>query len=320
MNPAERAIRRLDRAQQHFGPAGFVVAVVRKYGDDRGSSLAALLAFYGFVSLFPLLLLLVTLLAFFGRNDHAWIHHLENDVFSQFPKIGSQLSDNIHVLHRGSVPALILGLLVVLWGCQGAMQSAQFVQAEVWNIPGVVRPNYWVRLARTFLMIGTLGVFFVVSTVLAAVVTVGHQRVLVAVGSLVVTVLANVALFAVDFRILTPKLVAWSSLLPGAIAGGLGWTALQYVGGELVAHTLRNTSPVYGVFAIVLGLLAWIYLGAELTVYAAEINVVTARRLWPRSLVQPPLTRADERVLDAIVLQGKRRPEQRVATGYGAAK
>jgi uncharacterized BrkB/YihY/UPF0761 family membrane protein len=215
------------------------------------------------------------------------------------------------------VPALILGLLGVVWGSQGAMQSAQYAQAEIWNVPGEVRPNYWARLARTFTMIGTLGAFFIASTVLAGLVTIGHQRVLIAVGSLLVSLLVNVALFVVAFRILTPKQVAWSSLLPGAVAGGISWTALQYLGGELIAHTLRNTSAVYGFFAIVLGLLAWIYLGADLIMYASEVNVVTARRLWPRSLVQPPLTRADERVLNAILLQGKRRPEQRVSTGYG---
>jgi hypothetical protein len=73
---------------------------------------------------------------------------------------------------------------------------------------------------------------------------------------------------------------------------------------------------VYGVFATVLGLLAWIYLGVEITVYAAEINVVVARRLWPRSIVQPPLTQADRAVLAAQVLQNQRRDDQHVEVSY----
>jgi len=89
---------------------------------------------------------------------------------------------------------------------------------------------------------------------------------------------------------------------------------LLLLGGFLVNHELRNVSAVYGFFAIVLGLIWWIFIGAQLTLYAAETNVVLARRLWPRSMVQPPLTRADELVLAAIAKQGERRPEVRVST------
>ena len=125
-------------------------------------------------------------------------------------------------------------------------------------------------------------------------------------GSLVV----NGVLYVLAFRVLTPKQIGPRGLLPGALAGAAMWTVLQNVGTALVEHQLRNASQVYGTFAAVLGLIAWIYLGANLTMYAAEANVVWARRLWPRSLVPPPLTAADEEVLAAIVKQGQRRPEQ----------
>jgi YihY family inner membrane protein len=317
MNGAEKAVRRVDQAQQGTRGLAFGVAVFRKFGDDRGGSLAALLTFYGFLSLFPLLLLLVTLLGFFPGGDHSAVHRVESSAFSQFPIVGSKLSANIHQLHRKSVLGLIIGVVGVLWGSQGAMQSAQYAQAEVWNIPGEVRPNYWTRLARTLTMMGALGLFLIASTVLAGFVTIGHHATPLLILSFASSTLLNVALFALAFRILTPKQIGWSVMLPGSVAGGLGWTSLQYLGGELVDHTLRNASPVYGFFAVVLGLLGWIYLGAEITIYAAEINVVRARHLWPRSLVQPPLTPADEQVLSAIVLQGKRRPEQLVSAGYG---
>src|ERR1039457_7168399 len=103
---------------------------------------------------------------------------------------------------------------------------------------------------------------------------------------------------------------------PGAVCGALAWPVLQVGGTLLVDHQLRNTSQVYGFFAIVLGLIGWIYLGAVVTMYAAEANVVWARRLWPRSIVQPPLTPADQRVLAAIAEQDVRRPEQRVTVDF----
>ena len=77
MNVAERLVRRVDRAQQGVRPLAFAVGVFKKFGDDRGGSLAALLTFYGFLSLFPLLLLLVTILGLL-RERRAFIRPAES--------------------------------------------------------------------------------------------------------------------------------------------------------------------------------------------------------------------------------------------------
>jgi hypothetical protein len=117
---------------------------------------------------------------------------------------------------------------------------------------------------------------------------------------------ANIVMFFLSFRVLTQKGVPTGELVPGAAAGGLAWTVLQAPGTYVVGH-LRETDAVYGAFATVLVLLAWISFSMEITVYAAELNVVLARRLWPRSIVQPPLTEADRAVLAAQALQNQRR-------------
>ena len=114
---------------------------------------------------------------------------------------------------------------------------------------------------------------------------------------------------------LTPKGVPTRNLLAGAITGGILWTVLQVLGTWLV-HRYLHSDSVYGVFADVLGLLAWIYLAIEITVYSAEINVVLARRLWPRALVQPPLTEADRASMALQALQNQRRPEQHVEVTF----
>lgn len=319
MNPLERAVRRVDGAQQRLGPLAFFYGVIKKFGDDRGGLLCALLAFYGFLSIFPLLLLLVTVLGFLGGGPHSLAHRIETSAFSEFPLVGSKLSTNIHALHSGNAFGLVVGILVVLWGSQGAVQTAQFAQAEIWHVPGVVRPNFWARLGRTGLMMGVLFVFLVATTVLAGLVTVGNHGTWAAVGAVVLSLALNIILFGVAFRVLTPRQIDWSDLWPGAIVGGAGWTVLQYLGGLLVEHNLRNTSKVYGSFALVPGLIAFLYLSAQMTVYAAELNVVRARRLWPRSIVQPPLTAADREVLSSLALEGKRRPEQYVGVGFSDA-
>jgi uncharacterized BrkB/YihY/UPF0761 family membrane protein len=165
-------------------------------------------------------------------------------------------------------------------------------------------------------MMAVLAVFLVATTVLAGLVTIGNHGTWAAIGAVLLSLVLNVILFVVAFRVLTPRQIDWSDLWPGAIVGGVGWTVLQYAGGLLVQHNLRNTSKVYGSFALVLGLIAFLYLSAQMTVYAGEINVVRARRLWPRSMVQPPLTPADREVLSSLALEGKRRPEQYVGVGF----
>ena len=316
MNVFERGMRTTDRAQQRIAPVAFFIGVVRKFGDDRGGSLCALLAFYGFLSLFPMLLLLVTLLGFLGGAEHSLVHRVESSAFSQFPIVGTKLSTNIHGLHEHNVPALVIGILGVVWGSMGALQTAQYAQAEIWHVPNVSRPSFWARLGRNMVMMMVLGVFLVAGSVLAGIVTIGHHGAWALVGAVLVGCVLNLALFLVAFRILTPRQIPWGDMVVGSIAGAIGWTTLQYVGGALVEHALRNTSKEYGTFALVLGLISFLYLAAQVTVYAAEINVVKARKLWPRTLVQPPLNDADRRVLSSLALESRRRPEQVVSAGF----
>jgi uncharacterized BrkB/YihY/UPF0761 family membrane protein len=165
-------------------------------------------------------------------------------------------------------------------------------------------------------MTAVLGIFLLATTLLVGLVTIGHHGVWITIGAALLSLVLNVALFAVAFPVLTHRQIVRRDLLPGAVLGGLGWTVLQYVGGLLVDHSLRNTSKEYGSFALVLGLMAFLYLSAQVTVYAAEFNVVKARHLWPWSIVQPPLTKADRVVLSYLALESKRRPEQFLAVGF----
>ncbi|HEX3946887.1 MAG TPA: YihY/virulence factor BrkB family protein [Acidimicrobiales bacterium] len=312
--------RKIDGAQQGFAPAAFVFGVIKKFGDDRAGSLAALIAYYGFLSLFPLLLLLATILGIVAGHNPSFAKSVEHSALSQFPVIGTQLGKNITALHKNSVPGLVVGILGLVWGSQGAIQAAQYAMAEVWNVPGVVRPNFWSRLVRTLLMMALMGVFLLLSTFLTGFISFSaHEALVTQIGAVLLSLALNVLLYLVAFRVLTPKQVGHVGLLLGATLGGIGWTALQLGGTILVDHTLRNASHLYGFFAVVLGLIAWIYLAAEMTLYVAEVNVVRARRLWPRSLVQPPLTPADQEVLEYIAKQDERRPEQHVSVRFHPA-
>ncbi len=316
MNAAERLVRRIDTFQQEHRPAAFVFGVIKKFGDDRGGSLAALVTYNAFIAVFPLLLLLTTVLGFVIDKNSGIRESIITSALRDFPIVGDQLVKSVHPL-RGSPVALILGGLFLVWGSLGLSQAAQHAMAEIWNIPGEQRPGFFPRLLRGLALIGTLGLGIVLTTAILSVAALAPggvgTRLLIPLG----TTAINAGLFLVAFRVLTPS-VGTRDLAAGAVFGAVGWSVLQVLGALLVGRNLRHASQVYGYFASVLGLISWLYLGAQLTLYAAEINVVRARKLWPRSIVQPPLTEADKRALDGIAEQGKRRPEQDVESVWPA--
>ena len=310
MNVLERAVRRIDAFQQAHRPLAFTFGVIKKFGDDRAGALAAIITYYGFLAVFPLLLLLTTVLGFVMDRNSELREAVIDSALSDFPIIGPQLGESIDPL-QGSAPGVALGLLALMWGTLGITQACQLAMAEVWNVPGVDRPPFVNRLLRGFGLLGVFALGLAATTAVALLAANGSGPV-VRVGGLLGSAIVNMGLFALAFRVLTVKDIATRMLLPGAFVGGVGWTVLQAIGSYLVEHQLRHASQVYGYFASVLGLVSWIFLTAQLTLYAAEANVVWARRLWPRSIVQPPLTEADKRAFDDIAAQGERRPEQSV--------
>jgi YihY family inner membrane protein len=316
MNPIERGLRRVDRAQQRHTVPAFVVGVIKKYGDDNGGILASSLAHSAFVSVFPLLLILVTILGIVASGNPTVYSDVHQAVDQQFPVIGPTLVDHIHALRRSSVIGLTVGLVVLVWGASGLAQSGLFTMAQVWNLPGPARPGYVPRLGRSLLFLGVLGTGVVVTTGLSALNTFGHHLLVYVVLAEFLAAAANTVLYFIGFRVLTPKGVPSRALLPGAVAGGIAWTVLEAIGVVVVHHMLHSGS-IYGVFfATVLGLVAWLYLAVQVTVYAAEINVVLARRLWPRSIIQPPLTEADRSSMALQALQNQRREEQDVTVSF----
>ncbi|MEA2843557.1 MAG: hypothetical protein QOJ69_1228 [Actinomycetota bacterium] len=317
MNPFERVVRRIDRYQQTHVPLAIAFALIKKFGDDRAGSLAALIAYYAFLAVFPLLLLLTTILGFAMDRNSGLRRSVLDSALRDFPIVGQQLGQVIHPL-QGNAFALTVGLAFLVWGSLGVTQAGQLAMADVWNVPGVDRPPFAKRLLRGFGLLGVLGVGVAATTTIASFSAFGGSGPGRA-GGFALTVALNVALFVMAFRVLTPHSVPSRALLPGAVLGGIGWSLLQVLGAYLVGRQLRHASQVYGYFASVLGLVSWLAIGAQLTLYAAEANVVWARRLWPRSIIQPPLTDADKRAFDDIAHQGERRPEQSVKSTWDDA-
>jgi membrane protein len=293
MSIGER-LQALDHRQQKTARVAFVAAVIKKFGDDQAGQWAALIAYYAFVSLFPLLLVLVTVLGFVLQGDPAEQKRILNGALGQVPLISDQLK--LRSL-KGSTPALAIGLAGALIAGLGITGATQNAFNRIWDVPFKDRPDFLVSRLRGLRMLALLGTLSIVSTTVAGFVGSSSHSALDVLGGVVLAFAFNLALFMSAFKLLTTAAVSWRDLLPGVVVAAVCFQLLQHLGGYYLDHELKHTGPLYGVFALVLGLLAWLYIAAQLTMFAAEINVVRARRLWPRSFFSAPLLDADERAL-----------------------
>ncbi len=305
MDRLKVALATVDGIQQGRPWLSFLVAVLRKASDDQAGSLAALVAYYGFLAVFPLLLAFAAVLGFVLASHPTLKAHVLHTAESSFPSLSGYIDRAV----SGSSLALGVGLGWALWAGIGVTRATERVMNSIWYIPLHDRPNIWWSRLRGLLMLAILGATFLVSTAIASLRGIGGPfgvatDVLALGGALIL----NVVLFALAFRVLTNRALSWRGVFPGAIVGAVGWTVLQNLGAYYVQHEVAHASKLYGSLAIVVGLLAWIYLGARLTLYAAETNVVIVYRLWPRSLAERSATEADR-----LALRLQARAAQRAA-------
>lgn len=301
-------IRALDRFQRPRPWVAIPLAVVKRFGDCGAGNLAAAIAYYGFFSLFPLLMVLSSL-AGYALHDHPDLQQrLLDSALSQFPVVGAEIRGNVRSI-QGSGFAVVIGLLLATWAGLGAIRATQVAMNTVWDVPRKRRPSTPASIGRALLMLVLLGVF-----VLAGAVIAGAAFAAGPAGNalgLVASLVLNVALFAVAYRVLTRADVSWRTVAPGAVLAGVGWTLLLALGARIVSGRIASSESMYGSFAVVIGLLGWIYLGAQLALFGAVLNPVLSRRLWPRSL-EGELTSADREALRRSALQEERTTEESV--------
>jgi membrane protein len=308
--------RDADRLQRRHAWLAFPLAAWRKFSDDQAGHLAALIAYYAFVSLFPLFLALITILDLLLASHEAFREHIVNSALASYPVIGPQLKSNVHAL-SSTGPALAIGLIGTLFGARGLALATQNALNAAWAVPFYRRPKLGRSLLRSLGLIAIVGPCELATLVLSGL-SGGAGHLLGGVGARVaaiaISLVLNACVFWLAFRLATAPQVGTRSLLPGAVIAATAWQVLQVIGGYLVSHQLARYSALYGVFAIMLGLLAWLFVQAQITMYAVEINVVRACRLWPRSVIRPRfvppdrLTEADVRAYRMYAQAEQRMP------------
>jgi len=271
------------------------------------------MAWYGFFALIPLALVLVTVLGYVLRGNPDLYHDIVRSAVGKFPVIGRDLQDNAL---GGSTVALAIGLAGAIWAGLGITLAGQRAMDRVWDIPHRLRRNFLTARLRGLMILFVLGLLNVaISTAVGMLAAGGLGGTELKVAGFVVSAVLNIGLFWAVFRLFTSASVPTRQLWVGIAIAAVGWIALQAIGGIYVEHVVRRARQTYGLFAIVLGLMAWLYLGAQILLYAAEANVVRARRLWPRSLLEP-VTAADVRALRAAARVEERREGERIEVTF----
>jgi YihY family inner membrane protein len=313
-----RLMARIDGFQQRHPTLGFPLAVRQKYAEDQGGFLSASVTYYAFLSIFPLLLVLVTLLGYALQGDPDLQRRVVNSAFADFPVIGPQLQSNVRSLH-GSAPALAIGIGLALWAGTGVALALENSLDHIWGVPIRRRANPLLARLRALIWIALLGGLTLIGTVLGSATAFATYAPAARVAAVIISLGINIAVFLAVFRVLTSHTPSWRDVLPGALVAAVAWEAMQLVGGYVVDRQLRHASSTYGVFAIVIGLLSWLYIGANVTLLSAEINVVAKRRLWPRSfslITEQPLTVGDEHALRQRAEVEERRSDEDVSVGF----
>lgn len=317
-------INPVDRFQRNHPLLGFPIAVIYKYFDDQGAYLAAIITYYAFIAIFPLLLLGSSILGFFLQNDPDLRDRLLNSALSQFPIIGDQLGRPEGL--NGSTTAIVVGVVVATYGSMGLGQACQNAANVAWSVPRNSRANPFLMRFRSiiFLVIGGVGILAVaiVTSLLANPGSFGggmssELGIVIRFAGFVLSVVIFVGLF---------RLVSWGragirSVFPGAFAAAVMWQLLQVIGNTYVTNVINKASEMNATFALVLGVIAFVYVAAVMAVLGLELNVVLRRKLYPRALLTPftdnvSLTAADQRAYSSYAKSQRHKGFQSVEVTF----
>jgi len=316
------AVERFDRYQREHPWLSVPLAVIYKFADDQGNLLTALMTYYAFLAVLPLLLLSTTILGFVLHHHPHLLHEILDSAVGQFPVVGDQLADPHGV--TGSGAGLVIGIVGTLYGSLGFAQAIQNAMNVIWRVPRNRRPNpIWSRL-RGLLIIGTIALTGAATTTLTIIGANVHDLPLVLRILLEIGIFGfNCGLFTVAFRFATARDLSLAQTVPGAIGAAVIWQVLQLGANVYVKHVVHGASAVNGVFALVFGLIAWLYLQSLVVVLAAEYNTVRSGKFYPRAVMtiftdDVDLTDADHRVYAEQVAAQRAKGFQIIEVTYDA--
>jgi uncharacterized BrkB/YihY/UPF0761 family membrane protein len=282
-------IDRLDRLQRRRAVFGFPYAVFKRYGEDHGGWLGSLIAYYGFFSLYPLLVVFVTVATWVLRDRPETLQRVLEALWSQLPFASAEFEAEVE--HQvaslgGEGWVLAISLIVTLWGGIGVVRVLQDAVNTMWGVPRYRRPGFLSKLARGLAILSLLGLGIVGTAVVAGITLVVDLPLVAAIFAGVGNVAIATGLAIAVYHLVIGRSVQTSAVWPGALITAVGVYGITLIGGLYVKHVIARVTGIYGPFASTIGLLAYVSLIVQVFVFGTEVNVVRARRLWPRAVTQ----------------------------------
>ncbi len=318
------AVSAVDGFQRRHPVLGFPLAVVYKYFDDQGPYLASALTYYAFIAIFPLMLLGTSILGLILRGEPQWQEQILNSALSQFPIVGDELGRPEGL--QGSLAGVAVGAIAALYGAMGLGQALQNTQHVAWSVPRNSRPNPLYARVKTLILLLTAGFSLLAVSIVSTVAsTTGMFTEVIGEGlRLVLPVLAVVVVgtfLTLLFRFAATGQHSFLRAAPGGYTLAVMWQVLQLGGAAYVERVLVGTSSMTKTFGLVLGLIGFLWIGSVMAVLATEINVVLARRLWPRALLTPftdnvELTEADRRAYASYARMQRHKGFEKVSVSW----
>jgi YihY family inner membrane protein len=309
MNLITTIIYRIDLLQRRYRLSAFIYAVVKKYGDDQAGYQSALLTYYGFLSLFPLLLVLTTVVSLIPGSHTALQATIIKGTTNYFPTLGNQLSAHAGGIHKSGI-ALFVGIIFTFYGARGVADAFRYGVNQIWRVPRVDRDGFPKTLIKSLSIIAVGGLGFIGAAVIVGFTATAGHGIVFHILSILIDLVIFYWLFTYLLTISLPKHIPVKDLRSGALAAAVGLVVLQALGGYLLKRELKNLDSLYSNFAVVLGLLFWIYLQAQMVYYCVEIASVKADGLWPRSLSGKELTPADKKAMVSLAQKEQVKPTE----------
>lgn len=316
-NIIDRTMARLDTFQRNHKAFGYPYAVIKKYGDDDAGHQAALVTYYGFLALFPLLLAAISVIDLITRANSEYRAQLFDQIQAYIPVASDALQKSIHASDKTGI-ALVLSLLVIIYGARGIADVMRGALDHAWSVPKVKRSRFPLNILKSIALLVGTGLGLLITTTIAGYATAALTSPWLGAVPLLINLLLLYLIFMYVFLIGSSRKHKRSDIRLGALVAATGIVILQYVGTYLVKHQLQNLQGLYGQFALVLSILFWIYLQAQVVMYAIEINVVHTFKLWPRSLTGKQLTPADQKAYRLLAEKEamRVRPEEEIDVSF----
>ncbi|MDB5170439.1 MAG: putative ribonuclease [Candidatus Saccharibacteria bacterium] len=294
MNIIEKSLTSIDSLQRRYRLPGFIYAVIKKYGEDKVGYQAALLTYYGFLALFPLLLVLTTVAGIVATNHPGLKETIIDGMTNYFPVLGSQLTEHVNTFHRSGL-ALIVGILFVLYGTRGVVDVFRHGVNHIWHEPDEDNRGFFKNIVRSFGIMFVGGFGLLGASIIAGFTAAAGHGVGFRILSSVINLVILFGLFVFLINVSLPRHITVKHIRKGAASAAIGLVVLQSLSGYVLTRELRSLDALYSYFAISLGLLFWIYLQAQVLYYSITIAAVDSQKLWPRSLTGKDETAADMR-------------------------